>query len=112
MRSQGCAHFSCPRNRFHCRKRFTKVGYFIGAFGAVFQMQFRDAAVQSIKLVVNKRLNRSWIEMVGFFAFLRQQMVAKRLHRDRLALSGYYSSSASLTTENVVVNYSAVANSQ
>ena len=74
-------------------------------------MQFRDVAVQCIKLVVNKRLDGSWIEVIRFFAFLREQMVAKRLHRDSFGLRGYHSSAASLTSENVVVNYSAVCTS-
>jgi hypothetical protein len=33
-------------------------------------MQFRYVAVQSIKLIVNERLDGSWIEVIWFVAFL------------------------------------------
>src|SRR5438128_67514 len=110
MWSRRYGYFGGLRGRSHGRKRFTKVCYFARAFGTVFQMQFRYVAVQSIKLIVNERLDGSWIEMVRFFAFLRKQMVTKRLCRDSFSLRGYHLSSASLTTENVIVNYSAVSN--
>jgi len=70
MRSRRYGYFGGLGGRSHRRKRFTKVCYFIGAFGTVFQMQFRYVAVQSIKLIVNERLDGSWIEVIWFVVFL------------------------------------------